>query len=226
MKFVRRSAFVAGLVVCALGGISSASASAALPEFAPEGASFPIAVSGASTEATGLFSAIGGSSLLPKCRGYKVSGQITGAKAVSLTLELTKCLDNYRECNTKGAAAQHIALPGKGTLAYIEKATGKVGVVLTLPVIEVSCEGFVILLKAPVGIVTPITPLNVTTSKVDLTLHGEKGKQEYRSYENEKSELVTEASLETFTGATYSTSALAVSGEIALSVIKPIKIIA
>jgi hypothetical protein len=181
------------VAVLALGVVASASASAALPEIVPgAGVKFPIAVEGASRNVAKVHLSQRNGSEPARCEGVKFKGDITGAKAVSLTTEMTYCTQDEptRKCSTAGAAAGHVVLAGTGTLAYINKASKVVGIVLTLPETEVECGGYAMLVKG--SVIIPITPINTKTSELSMVIkESEIGKQEYTTYENEKGEVTT-----------------------------------
>jgi hypothetical protein len=143
------------------------------------------------------------------CSGAKVKGSITSAKALSLTLELEKCVKGTEKCNTAGAEAGREVLPGSGSLVYLDKATKEIGILFTQSELKIECPENINTLKLRGTIVIPVTPANTKTTKVDLALQGNgKGKPTVESYENEKGEA-EKAKLElNIDGAGYKESAL------------------
>ena len=187
-------------VLLALTG--AASASAALPEFVPAEGGFPIKLEGALSTTQAYFSYGGtGERAFGTCNSANVKGEITGAKAVSATLELKHCTHNFAgaNCRTLGAPFETEILSGSASLVYINKAAGQVGIVFEpkpQPV-EVICNP-----EQPYklrgAIVIPLTPLNTKTTSLSVTAKlapGVGGGQEFQKYENEKGE-VTSAHLE------------------------------
>jgi type 1 fimbria pilin len=211
MRFKNMTVLVA-LAVFALGAVGAASASATLPEFVPgEGAKFPITFQDATQQtAKGKFETINGNTWF--CEGTQVKGDITGAKAVSVTIELTKCSKGTETFGT-GENPTTIVMPGTGTLVYINKAEKKVGILDEVPKTEIFVpgQGGVILVKGK--LIIPITPLNTSTTKFALPIHGSVGKQEYRTYENEKGEVIKGHLEYNFFGSGYKEADLGMGGE-------------
>jgi hypothetical protein len=101
---------------------------------------------------------------------------------------MENCKQGTVQCHSVGSEQEHEVFSGNGTLVYIEKATKRVGMVLKLNEVSLVCGDFPVKLKG--SIVIPITPINTKTSTLDLKMHGEKGRADFRYYENEKSEKV------------------------------------
>lgn len=196
------------IVVLALAAVASASASAALPEFVlgtsevfPDkfeaSATFP----GAQAQFT--ISNVG----YLQCKRLKLKGEITSAKAVSLTDEMSECEigQNEPECNTVGAAKGVVVMQGtSGTVAYINKATKQVGIVLTLKTGKISCgEGVEEEVKG--SLIGSITPINTKTTNYELSWQAPGGKQAFTQYENEKGEKVKAAPILVVNGNTGNT---------------------
>jgi hypothetical protein len=179
------------VAVFALGALGSASASAALPEFVPgTGEKLPATLEGSLSSAESSFKNETGVRAFG-CTGAKFKGEVTGAKAASLTLELEGCrTEASSTCHSAGAAEGHVVVSGAAALDYISKATKRVGLVLKLNEVEVSCGGVEYALIRG-SVVVPVTPINTKTSKVDLVIKTVSGKQEVSSYENEKGEVKT-----------------------------------
>jgi hypothetical protein len=209
-----RTLLAALIAVLAFGAGASASASAALPEFAIDGGgSWPIAAEGSQTTSAKITEPIEAH----ECSGVNSKAAITGAgKAVALTLELTNCRKpSGTECHTKGAEGE--ALSGTGSLVYTSKAKDEVGILLTLSSTEILCGAAVE--KVQGSIIIPITPVNTQVENLlipPITGNGE-GKPTRTTYENEKGEVKT-AKLEVNYGAGYKEAALEVGEELRLKV--------
>lgn len=210
MRHKGRTMLAALVAVLALGVVASASASAALPEFAPEGGKFPVALEYSSASQSAYIENKSGTTA-GKCQGVYAKGSITGAKTLSLTIELQSC--GREQCTTEGSENRGEILSGSASLVYINKSKKEVGVVLTQPRVELTCFGAETFLRG--GLVIPFTSINTKTTKLGVAIkrkatkegHEEKGIQEFQSYENEKSETV-KANLEWNVGSGYTTSDL------------------
>jgi hypothetical protein len=211
------------VVALALGAVASASASAALPEFVPgEGAKFPIAVK--YSEAASSHIENTGGSRWTTCTATTVTGNITAAKAASLTLAFTGCKANLEgSCHTSGAPEGQETLSGTGSLVYIKKTTKQVGLLLAVSATKILCGNVTINVRG--SIVIPVTPINTLTSALTIIVHGTNGKSEFRSYENEKGETKG-AHLETNIGVGYEESCLFVEGQSRLATSSPLTIFA
>jgi hypothetical protein len=189
MRHKGRTMLAALVAVLALGVVASASASAALPEFAPEGGKFPVTLEGSFPGLRGGISSTSNKSV--GCEGVYAKGEITGAKTATLAVELRNCENAEKttcEFGEKGSAVEYFA--GSANLVYINKAKKEVGLVLTLKKTKGECFGGAIA-TIQGSFVIPITPVNAKTSKPVLTITGNgKGVQTVGSYENEKSEVV------------------------------------
>jgi len=175
----------------ALTAVASASASAALPEFVPGHLSkFPIPIELKSNGLTpGLLEDSGGFKF-GECRGVAAKGEITGAKAVPLTLEVENCAKlSLGSCTSVGSPIGVQVFAGNGTLVYINKATKQVGVALKLNEGHILCgSGYEVATKGTV--VIPITPINTETWTLHVVLKESNGKQQFELYENEIGEIV------------------------------------
>jgi hypothetical protein len=140
------------------------------------------------------------------CEGATARGSLTGAKSLSLTLELKRCANASEECKTPGAGAGVEILSGTGGLFYIAKAEKRAGVPFALTATEIVCGTLKVKVRGT--IVIPITPLNAKTTKLALPFTGNgSGKATYTTYENEKGEVI-KAKLEANFGSGYKESAL------------------
>jgi hypothetical protein len=193
------------------------------PEFIlGEGETFPVSLEGSVPSAKSTLN----NKLAPMaCEGVKSKGSVTGAKVLSLTIELTSCVLSSGEkpkCKTEGAEAGVVVLPGTGSLVYIDKAKAEVGILLTLPKSKFECGALKGTLKG--GIVIPFTPVNSTTTKFHLAIKGNgKGKPEVSEYENEKGE-VKKAEFTVTSGGEEEEAALEVPEEIPLTANKSLTI--
>lgn len=140
------------------------------------------------------------------CEGATARGSLTGAKSLSLTLELKRCANASEECKTPGAGAGVEILSGTGGLFYIAKAEKKAGVPFALTATEIVCGTLKVKVRGT--IVIPITPLNAKTTKLALPFTGNgSGIATYTTYENEKGEVI-KAKLEANLGSGYKECAL------------------
>jgi hypothetical protein len=203
MRFISRGALAASVAALALSVAGVATAAAALPEFVPDGgAKFPITASGsvsvhegAEETAIQLDQQSGG---WIDCKTVKYSDEITAAKAISLTTDLERChkyesLYSGHECTSTGAATGVIALSGKGSLVYLEKATKKVGVLLTMSEFDVTCkESEPEKARVEGSLLAQIAPVNTEITKYELLYHQKTkpGFEEFTSYENESGKLI------------------------------------
>jgi DNA-binding beta-propeller fold protein YncE len=186
MRHKGRTALVALVAVFVLGAVASASALAAPPEFVPKsGESFPIKLEDGMHAG---FAAFRTELEFGSCSENRTTGEATGPKTIPLTLEWAGCKDGSSSMTSEGAASGHIVIPGTGTLVYIDKATGQVGVLLTLKEVKIEIGTTQLALKG--SVVIPVSPTNTESESLDLPLHEGKnaGQQEYSGYENEKGE--------------------------------------
>jgi hypothetical protein len=223
MRHKSRTMFAALVAVLALTAVASASASAALPEFMPSaGGKYPITFEGSSATAHSKITNVL-EEPPSKCEGFNTRGEITGSKALSLTVEFTKCRDASKECQTVGQLLGIEILSGTAKLVYINKATKQVGIVLAENPAVIKCGSIEYGLRG--SLVIPITPLNTNTSKLGLRIEGNgSGTQEFESYENEKGEVVKKAHLELNFGSGYKGMALEVAEELKLATSKPLTV--
>jgi hypothetical protein len=120
------------------------------------------------------------------CSENKTEGTITGAKAVSLTLEWAGCSSGW---HTEGSPEGRVVITGTGTLSFISRSTEKVGVVVAIKEAKLLSGSTSIKLRG--SLVIPITPLHTETSKFAMPIHETGlGEQEFGSYENENREVV------------------------------------
>jgi hypothetical protein len=106
---------------CAVGLATTASASAALPEFTgPFGKPFT------STITPTLVETVGGTKVT--CKGGTDSGEVTGPQTGFMTMIFTGCSSTKVPCNSPGSASGVIATSALSMqIGYIAKATKKVG---------------------------------------------------------------------------------------------------
>jgi hypothetical protein len=196
MRLITRGALAASMAALALSVAGVASASAALPEFVPDGgAKFPITATGSVTTTSEKEITLDvAAEAWFNCKGAKFSDEITGAKSVSLTTDLEGCIEKglkSRECSSTGAANGVIVLSGKGSLAYLEKTTKKAGVVLPAGEVKVTCKESGAKYTIDGSILSPITAVNSEITKYELRYRQKTpGEEEYTSYENESGKKV------------------------------------
>lgn len=124
MRYARRLTIVSTIVL-AVCGIGSATALGALPEFVPG----PPAGIESLVKAT-KFETVG--KAVVKCKKGNDSGEVTGAKTISLKIHLVECSIPGALCTSPGAAPGEIITSTlTGTLGYIEKKSKAVGLDLT-----------------------------------------------------------------------------------------------
>jgi hypothetical protein len=186
MRSKGRKMFAALVAVLALGVVASASASAALPEFVPSaGVKFPIKLEGAKTGEWLMSDAKGGPAI--RCTGSKIAGEITGPKAVSLTVELEGCASKtYGTCASKELAEGHMVAYGDGKLVYLSKTSKTVGTILTMP--NFGCGTWPLAgIKSKGGQLIQISPVNKKGSTMELyTIGNGAGFSNLKEYENEE----------------------------------------
>jgi hypothetical protein len=175
------------------------------PEFAlGEGSVFPDAFAGGAPAAK---VSISNPVEALTCEGATAGGSVTGAKSLSLTIELKRCANaKSEECKTPGAGAGVEILSGTGGLFYIAKAEKRAGAPFALTATEIVCGALKVKVRGT--IVIPISPLNAKTTKLTLPFTGNgSGSATYTTYENEKGEVI-KAKLEANFGSGYKESAL------------------
>jgi hypothetical protein len=180
-----RSALVSLVAVLALGAVAAASASALTPEFALKpGGAFPVSIG--NSLHTGEVSFDWPAMNWGTCTKNKTEGTITGTKAVSLTLEWTGCRAGQTgQWHSEGAPEGTIVVTGTGTLAYISRSTGQIGIVFAIKEVKLLFGSGYIMLRG--NMMIPVNPLNTETNKFAMPIHetGESHEQEVRSYETE-----------------------------------------
>jgi len=173
------------LATCAICAVTSASASAALPEQVPASGKLTIS-SGAS-----VFETKAGEKV--SCTKDSGSGEITGAKTSTGTVTFESCTATFAglkfKCST-GSTEGNIVTELKNELVYINKAKKEVGLDSVLAKeLTIKCGGFETL-KVKGSTICPISPINSKTKTLTLTCTQKKGVQEPTEYENEKGEKV------------------------------------
>jgi hypothetical protein len=161
--------------------LSSASASAALPEFL---GTFPTKYTGSLGVTT--FETKG--KLTATCKNSQVSGEITGPKAGAFEFVFKECATPFGNCHTTGQANGTMHIPGKIELVYTKKPdVGFVFSPTTVPIpskmecIEKTLVILELLLRG--GVITLISTTNVKTTKFELNIKQKGGVQEYFKYE-------------------------------------------
>jgi hypothetical protein len=222
MRHKGRTMLTALVAVLALGVVASASASAALPEFVPgAGTKFPIALEASMpTARTEINLGAGSGGATGICQGLKIAGSITGAKTLSLPVQLEKCQLGEQACYTTGASEGTENPFGSATLVYINKSKKEVGLLISQAKVKGVCAGGNWSLKGEV--VVPITPINTKASSFEIVAKGN-GKEvpNYRTYENANGETV---SVKLGFGEALQQTALEVSEPITLKTASPLTI--
>jgi hypothetical protein len=195
MRSKGRGVLAALLTIFVLGGLASASASAALPEFVP----------GVKESLPATFKVVGGSATWHVsgsswvCSGLTASGTISATKTVTGTkIVFTTCFFERSGgkvwCTTKGAEKGEIRTEAlEGTLVYISKAAKTVGIDFK-PQSGTSLGGFNCLTgetEIRGSVVLPITSVNLRTSK--FTLSATVGPTEYETESGGKATAAMES---------------------------------
>lgn len=221
-----KTMFAALVAVFALAAVASASASAALPEFVPEGGKFPVALEGNFTTAETNWSDASGS-VVPftgSCKGVKVTGSIEAAKSAALSIEGKNCQSPayIRWCFTPGSEEGVEIISGNASLVYISKSKKELGLLFATKATTIHCGTSETDVQG--SLIIPVTPVNTKTSKVDLLItSNKKGKNTDTSYENEKGE-VKHAWLELEVGAGFSEAAFEVEAYLNLTASKSLTV--
>jgi hypothetical protein len=139
------------------------------------------------------------------------NGKVTGAKTISLVLDLEECTVAGLAFNSLGDSAKTILVAATGELCYISKAEKHVGVLLKItPVhIELPSLGELLELKGTVlGLIKPVNELsgsrqpvitiNATTAK-EKCEGGVLGELQLEKSHNGKPEAATETTTEELT---------------------------
>jgi hypothetical protein len=167
--------------LCAIGGVSSASA--ALPEFLPASGTF-LSTSGTVTLATAS-----GTEL--KCTSDKEKGLIAGSESVvDILSTLYGCVENVfgSACSTSGEPSGLITTRVlSGLFGYINKSSKSIGLDLApasgTEFVEFNCAGGLVKLKARGSIIGQATPINTKTTSGKLTYKKSGAKQEFTKFE-------------------------------------------
>ena len=201
MHIVKRSVGLMVLVM-ALFAVAATAASAANPEFLDNvaGNTFTIK-SGAGKLKAGAFTL--------ECKADTGKGEITGAKTVSITIDLENCTLLGLAANSLGDPAKIILVAATGTLCYISKAAKTVGVEFTLTpahteipsigeLVEISGTEFGDVQKVNTLSTANTVTINETTSKEKCeggTAVGLKAEKEH----NKRPEAALETTIEELT---------------------------
>jgi hypothetical protein len=215
MKHIRTAGLIL-VAMFAISAIASASASAALPEQSPATGSYKV------TSGKGSFELTNGEKVT--CKTDKGEGKLTGAKTDESTVDFEGCEAFGVKCSSSGAKSGVIATPIDSELVYLAKggvATKTVGEDLKLAsTVKITC--LIIGLEVKGSTLCPITPINTSTTKLEITCKETKGVQEYTEFVNnttgkiEKDITETTKSGKTFQSGLESTETLELStaGEI------------
>jgi hypothetical protein len=180
MRSTFRGVSLALIAVFAFGALAAASASAALPEFKPEGRKYPVTFTGKGGS-VGLQENGGGSYA---CTGSSMTGEIVGPKQLAnVVLKFTGgcsgfCRQTGEEWKTK---------PLNGTLGYLSQKYHTVGLLLeaaTEPV--ATCEHLGRgTFKVEGSFISELGPTNSFGKSFTLRAQQKEGRQAIQSFEGE-----------------------------------------
>jgi hypothetical protein len=192
MRSLFRNVFLAVVAVLALGGVATASASAALPELVnSKGAELvKKQFKGESSQRMIFEAQVGGDQ---ECEKLLLAGGVKGTKGGEATLTLN-CAGS---CHTKGAKENEMKLPVSVNLVWLSKAKETVALLLSLPGV-VDLEGYCWgrdafpphLFELSGSFLVPINVINKLSTAYTLSVKQKKGIQEPDEYENEAGEKV------------------------------------
>jgi hypothetical protein len=190
MRYVCRKLALALMAVVVVSAVAAVSAFAALPAFEkPFPNKFEVKGPGVGLETVGKRSIVN-CSILGKLSG---TGEITGAKALTATFQLTGCFGvGFKKCSTAGAKEGEIKLELEGTPVYVDKA---VGVLLKHKgggnFVEYTCGSTEKeTVKVRGSVIGTISFANVTGKQFRLIFSEKQGVQEPSEYIGEKGEKI------------------------------------
>jgi hypothetical protein len=192
MKLLRSTGLLL-VAICAIAGVASASASAALPEFSKAGPTLT-GTSGASTLETK-----GGTKVT--CTGGKNTGTIATVKTITkIVVTFVGCKSSGFACKTpKEASGELVTTELTGTLGYTNAAKKEVGVKLAPTAggkfIEFECVGGIVKVQVTGSVIGALTPVLTPTTKFTLTFKQTKGVQALTKFEGEKEESLLKTSI-------------------------------
>jgi hypothetical protein len=166
--------------VLAIGGLTAASASAALPEFTG-----PFPKKFTSTSGVTIFeTAI--SHLKVTCKTDKDSGEVTGPKTNLEQIHYEGCEANAVPCTTSGQAAGVIVTAVlNSTLGYLNAVKKTVGIDLEAPAgapfTEFECGGVKVVMKG--SLIGKVGPINKEVKTVKLNFKETEGKQKFTHFD-------------------------------------------
>ena len=214
------TALVALVAVLALSAVASASASAYTPTFVPLEGGFPATFSGSVGQAKWS-----GPVEATSCEGgASITGEITGSKTASLTIELHQCVDEKGEaCRSEGAEGGQEVLSGTATLVIADREPARAALLFTPKQEMVICEAP--LWQELKG--SLVIPVETSAGGKDLTFKVKgngAGKQEHTVYVNENNEEIKGVYFKINFGTTYKQAALELEGLVEAPLSEPLEI--
>jgi hypothetical protein len=161
--------WAAVLAMVAVSAVASATASAAAPEFT-------VKTKFTDTSGSGTLALTGGNTIV--CRKDKSSGEITGGKTVTDTIEFEECtIFGFIGAESLGASNEKIIVKAKGELCFISESAKQVGMFLEPEPVHIEAAGA--LAKVEGTLVGEVTPSGRKTKTGELKIKTSGGKQEF-----------------------------------------------
>ena len=169
------------VAVLAMVAVTSATASAALPELVNKEGKEVVKKKFTGSSGESVFETKAGEKV--KCSKGTSNNEVTGLKTQTVENKFTGCSASILKCKTKGAAGGEIVIKLEAKLVYISEKEKTVGVDLVLPgTLTIECTGLVSETLVVRG--STICPTTTALSKTaTLTCKDTKGKQEPSEYE-------------------------------------------
>ena len=199
MRSMFRSVLVAIVAVLALSAVATATASAALPEIVNSKGEELVKkkFTGEVTEKM-TFEVVGQGT--EECEKLSLAGGVKGTKGGEATLTL-HC---FATCHTSGSKEKEIKLPVSVNLVWLNKATERIALLISIPGVvklEGDCwSGYGAPFELSGSFLIRVGGTNKLSTEYNLLTEQKKGIQEPDEYENEAGEKV-KAQLETTNGA-------------------------
>jgi hypothetical protein len=175
------AAIVAVSALTALGAVTAATASAELPEFLPASGTFT-STSGAGTLEEGGEPAI-------ECKEDTDSGEITGAKSATITIDFKSCtVFGIANAHSLGDSGSTILTGGKVILCYLNKTKKEVGALIQLAELHIEVAGK--LLEVSGSVIGKVEPVNLSLKSGKIILKQTGGEQEFTKCEGGATEIL------------------------------------
>jgi hypothetical protein len=154
--------------VAALSAIAAGMATAALPEFSPDNGKFPVKFT--SFSGPGTLAIAGGNTI--ECAKDKDSGEIVGAKEVSVTVDFETCkIFGLVGAHSLGDPEGTILVAAKGELCYIDESTKEVGLRITpTGELHVEAPSAASLAEIEGSVIGVLSPVNTSALEFMLSL--------------------------------------------------------